>query len=55
MTNDENSLIEGLIEEMEKLGADNSMTIMEIKKDGKIYSFAVRIRLLGEERVQQNE
>jgi hypothetical protein len=55
MTNDEKKLIDGLIEEMDRIGADFSSTQIEFHQNGKIYCAVLGVRLIGEERVQQND
>lgn len=53
-TNTEKNLIEGLIEEMDGVGAGFASTAMEFYRNGKHYSAVIGVRLVGEERVQQD-
>lgn len=55
MTNDEKNLIEGLIEEMGRMGAGFASTSIEFYRNDKHYSAVIGVRLVGEERVQQKE
>ena len=54
MTTDEKNLIEGLIEEMDRMGAGFASTSMEFYRNGKHYSAVIGVRLVREERVQQD-
>ena len=53
MVNEEKCLVDGLVEELNKLGAEFSSTQINFKKDGKEYVLVVGLRYVGE--VQQEE
>lgn len=48
-------LVDGLIEEMEKLGADFTSTNMEFYRNGAKYILVMGLNYAGEERMQQDE
>lgn len=55
MDNQEKSIIDVLIEEMDKSGSDFTSTNIEFQRNGKKYILVMGLNYAGEERLQQDD